>query len=132
MLLCLLMMGAGYPIQSWTGGLPYPVLDRAIPLPLPGPGKGVPPPPPAWTWQRVPPLPPTWTWEGANPCPPAWTRQEGTPHLPPGPGKGVLPPPPRRCEQTDTSENSTFPRTTYAGGNNGIVHFGLYQSLHLT
>ena len=27
--------------------------------------------------------------------------------------------PPPKCEQTDTCENSTFPRTSYAGYNNG-------------
>ena len=33
------------------------------------------------------------------------------------PGWGDTPPPTHRCGQTDTCENSTFPHTTYAGGN---------------
>ena len=44
MLLCLLTGGGGYPIQSWTMGVPHPVhpdLDGGYPLSRPG--IGVPP-----------------------------------------------------------------------------------------
>ena len=82
---------------------------RGVPLPerVPPPGK-IGTPPPIQTWEEVPPHP-----EGRYP----------PPHPDPGPPRhldGV--PPPHRCEQTDTCENSTFPRTTYAGGNQSELH----------
>ena len=123
------------------GGVPHPVLDRGD---TPSrPGMGYPPPehgispPPTWTWDGVPPvswmgyppgwdtLPPTWTWDGVPPSSVSWM---GTPlpepgmgyppvswmGIPPGPGMGY---PPTNGEQTFSSINITFPRTTYAGGN---------------
>ena len=41
----------------------------------------------------------------------------GTP--PPGPGMGYPP----KCKQRDTCQNSTFPHTSYAGGNDGASNF---------
>ena len=55
-------------------------------------------------------VPPIQSWEGVPPI--SWM---GYPHI--QTWEGGIPPPPR-CEQTDTCENSTFPRTTYMGGNN--------------
>ena len=54
---------------------------------------------------------------------PTFLAKVGTPLSRPG-KVGTPPPtqkvgtPPPRCGQTDTCENSTFPRTTYAGSNN--------------
>ena len=100
----------------------------------------VPPPPISWTWDGLPP-----PWDGV-PLPhldmgqgtphldlgwgiPPQLAVWGTPHLdlgwgtppPSGPRMGFptsagwVPPLPK-CEQTDTCENSTFPRTSCAGG----------------
>ena len=77
--------GAGYPIQSWTGGTPSsPQWGREgagtpsrpeMGYPLAWTRDGVPPQsrpemwyPPTWTWDVVPP-PPTWTWDGVSPPP---------------------------------------------------------------
>ena len=56
------------------------------------------------SWMRGVPHPVLYGGTPWDVVPPSWTWEGGTP-------------PPRRCEQTDTCENSTFPRTTYPGGN---------------
>ena len=70
----------GYPIQSWTGGVPYPVLDGGgtpgYPLCL-DLGWGTP--------CQLGGLPPTWTWDGVLPyqldgVPPCLDLGWGTPH----------------------------------------------------
>ena len=126
------MSGWGYPIQSWMG-VPHPMSGWGYPRVPPGV-------PPTFTWDGVPPI----SWMGY----PSHLDWDGVPHLdlgwehpPPRPGMGYPPsagwgtptwtgdrgtPPvvvwmghPPKCEQTDTCENSTFPRTSYAGGNKG-------------
>ena len=114
----------GVPPPGPGKGTPYP-----HPHPPPGPEEESTPVPMPWPGKGYPTVAPTLTWEGVPPCIP----------LPPEPEKGVPPPPclglwrgysqppldlgrgtppPRRCEQIDTCKNSTFPRTTYAGGKN--------------
>ena len=87
-MLCLTWEG-GTPIPSWEGG--YPLSGRMGYSPSARSG-----------------IPPVLTWEGGT-----------TPSLP---GKGVPPVskygvPPLKCEETHTCGNSTFPHTSYAGGN---------------
>ena len=81
--------GRGDPIQSWTGGVPYPDLGWGTPLSA---GWGT---PPIQTWDGVPPLQ---TWDGVPPCQqdggtPIWTW-DGVPPLPhSGPRTGYPLPP---------------------------------------
>ena len=92
--------GWGYPIKSWTGGTPgYPQPRLWMGYPL------------SAEWGT--PLPEHLGWDSPLP----------------GPGMGyylpiswmVYPPPSWKCEQRDTCENSTFPRTSYAGDNKLIT-----------
>ena len=98
---------------------------------------GVPPPPvgvpPGQVWQGGTRggVPPTWTWLGYPPPPPGPGWDTLPPHLdlagvpphldlagvppPAGPGQGT---PLDVDRQTDACQNITFPRTTYAVGNN--------------
>ena len=102
------LMGRGYSIQSWTGGTPF------------SPGQGG-YPTQSWTGgypSVTSPIkkdevssmgyPSVQTWDGVPP----WSRRMGHP---PHQLDGV--PPPSKVEQTDTCENITSSRTTYAGGN---------------
>ena len=99
-----LVMDGGYSIQSWVGGVP-----------------GV---PPILTWDL--------TWTGGTlgtPYPDLGVDilpfRPGMRYPHPDLGWGIPPsrsrnrvPPPRKCGQTYTCDNSTFPRTLYAVGNN--------------
>ena len=99
--------GGGYPLQSWTEGdtpfslgwgVLHPVLGRGYPHPDLEPDLD-------GRYLRVPPVQ---TWDGV---PPHSDMGWGTPCLDMGMGY----PPPQVW--TDTCENSTFPHTSYAGGN---------------
>ena len=88
----------GYSIPG-PGGHPVPDPGGGG-YPLSRPGMGY---PLCQTWDEVPP-------------PPA------------RPAMGYLPPPPASVDRyTDRCQNITFPRTTYAGGNN-VAHFGYLNS----
>ena len=110
----------GYP----PGGYPDPPGGVPGPLPrgYPDPPGGVPGPP--WVPDRVPPRgglgtpqggyltgPPTASWHSGKCCKALWDM--GTP------------PVDRQIDGwTDACQNITFPRTTYAGGNNRSLKFG--------
>ena len=124
-----MLVGGGYPIQSWWWGVPHPVMGDTLGTPHH--------PDLARVW--VPWVPPTiQTWLGGYPGYPPPSRpgmgypspsrpemgypchpdlRWGTP--PPRPGMGYLPPPMVK-RQTFPSINITFPCTTYAGGNSFI------------
>ena len=134
--------GGGYPIQSWWGrGTPsshgggYPGYTplhpdlAGVPPPPSRPGRGTPPTiktclgyPPTLDLAGVPPyhqdlarVPPTpdQTWQG---YPPPSSR----------PGMGYSPSPPHTSvdRHTDSCQNITFPRTSYAGGKyQQIIYF---------
>ena len=110
----------GYPIQTWDRVPPSPARpEMGYPYPLARPGMGYPPARPGMGY------PPPWPdlgWGTPHPWPDlGW----GTPPLP-RPGMGYPPParpemgyPPTSADRhTDSCQNITFPRTTYAGGNN--------------
>ena len=88
-------------VLSPSAGWDTPLLDLGWITPplLPGPGMGY---TPSAGWCTPSPSPPTWNWDrGTSPSPLAgWDT------------------PMPKCEQIDTCENSTFPRTSYAGGKN--------------
>ena len=106
-------LGWGTPCVGWMG---YPLPGTGYPPPGTGYpshldlGQGTPPPRPGMGYPLcwLDGVPPAWAWDRVSPT---WDRVP----LPPGPGTGYLPTP--KCEQTDTCENTTFPRTSYAGGN---------------
>ena len=83
----------GYPIQPWKGAGVYPS----------SPGQGY----PIQSWIGCAPahpdlgwVPSIWTWNGVPFTPFGWMGYS-----------------PLKCEQAGTCENSTFPRTSYTGGN---------------
>ena len=107
--------GRGTPCQVWWGG------TRGGVPPLARSEGGY------LRWE----YPPGWTWLGYQP-PPGWTWLGYPPPLA-GPGWGTPPP---RCGQTDwwtdTCQNITFPRTSYAVGNNSEIHPNRHRiQLHL-
>ena len=97
----------GYPVPGPGGvphhrsggrGVPHPRSAGTLGTPhLPDLGWGT---PPGQTWDGVP--PPGQTWDGVPP--------------PARPGMGYPPPPASVDRHTDSCQNITFPRTTYAGG----------------
>ena len=113
--------GEANPSQVWIGGYPIPGTDEGYsipgqdggtPIPPPGPGMGYPhtdlgydtSPHLDLGWS-TPPQSAEW---GTSQLDLGW----GTPHLV---ARWGTPP---KCGQTDTCENSTFPRASYADGKN--------------
>ena len=97
--------GGGYPIQTWDGVPPGQTWDGVPPWPDLGwgiprarSGMGYPPARPGMGY------PPSQTWVG----------------VPPQPGLGWGTPPTSVDRHIDWCQNITFPRTTYAGGNNSV------------
>ena len=137
---------ARVPPQLDLAGYPPPGYPPTRVPPQPGPGRV--PPPPGYPPGRVPPPPPAGPGRVPPPAGPGRVPPQGTPpaRVPPQPGyspaaPGRVPPPPAapwhsgKCckalwdtgtppvdRQTDTCQNITFPRTTYAGGNNHTHH----------
>ena len=131
----LMVVGGGYPIQSWWGGTPsshgggYPIQSWwGIPHPVMGGVPGVPPPSrPGWATPHHPdltgvPLPTIQTWPGYSPTIQTWLE-----YPPPSrPGWGTHPPtiktwlgyPPVELWTDKQTENSTFPHPSDAGDNN--------------